>query len=159
MRRLAFTLAVVAMAAGTAVACAHGSGRAASGSRENGDGAGPLVEYQMTGGLAGIDVNVVVFDDGRAEVTADRNPTERFVVGRDELDELRELLAAGNWDDAGEAHGDVAAADGYRYEIVYRGSRVTAADPNAPGWVIDLASELNSLAFPAAVDRPIPLPE
>jgi len=154
MKRVVVALTVVAVVSGTALSCGRSSGGGASGSA-----ADPLVEYHMTGGLAAVDVSVVVFDDGRAEVTSNRNPTQRLVVERADLDELRELLAAGNWAGAGEEDDDVVAADGYRYEVVYRGRRVAAADPNAPAWVIEIASRLNALALPAHVDSPIPLPE
>jgi hypothetical protein len=153
MKRAVCALAMVAVASGTAIACAQSSGGGASKSA-----ADPLVEYHMTGGLAAVDLSVVVFDDGRAEVTSNRNPTQRFVVERSDLDDLRELLAAGHWGGASEIDDDVAA-DGYRYEVVYRGRRVAAADPNTPGWVIEIASRLNALALPAHVDSPIPLPE
>jgi hypothetical protein len=92
-------------------------------------------------------------------VTSNRNPARRLVVERADLDDLRELLAAGNWGGASGVDDDVAAADGYRYELVSRGRRVAAADPNTPRWVIEIASRLNALAFPAHVDSPIPLPE
>jgi hypothetical protein len=155
MKRVPFAIAVFAV--GFAVAgCGHLSGGEKAGD-ENVGSEEALVRYHMTGGLAGLDVRVVVFNDGSTQVISSRNPAQRFVIKPAALAKLRSTLAAGRWDE--DLADDIGVVDGYGYEIVYGGRTVTASDPRVPAWVTEIASQLNALAFPVHADVPIPLPQ
>jgi hypothetical protein len=108
----------------------------------------PLIDYHATGGLAGTDVRLVIFEDGAAEATINRNPVRRFETEERELERVRSLLARGKWDHVNPIDDD-GVADGYRYVMIYQGQRVSAADPNVPAWMAEIAASMNAIAVPA----------
>ena len=125
---------MISIAAVLALAALGGCG---DGEEEPGagrEGAGPLVRYGRSGGIAGVNEQLIVQPDGRATLTAgvDSNPVE-FRLSEAELNSLR-----GSFDEAGfaELYPDYRAstpgADFFQYEIAYGGHTVLTETEAGP---------------------------
>jgi hypothetical protein len=120
-----------------ALIVALASAVAASGCGDDGGGeattseptAGPLVSYTKTGGIAGINEHLLVAEDGSATLEVGfRNPArESFELEPDELERLRELLAAADFAGVGSRRG-LTCADCFQYEIEYASETAAFAE-------------------------------
>jgi hypothetical protein len=135
-RRIVFVIAVLGVLVGTAVGCERNpSLRTTESTGSDAPEGTPLIDYHATGGVAGTDVRLVIFEDGAAEATINRNPVRRFEIEERELEQVRSLLAGGKWGNVTSVNDGVVIADGYRYVMIFRGQRVSAADPDVRrGW-------------------------
>ncbi len=96
--------------------------------------AGPMVELRVTGGIAGVERRLVVFEDGlaRVELGTGRTLHESICAQLEEnqVREIRRTLEAAGF---GHFQREYVPAhpvhDGYAYSVTYRGFRVRAADP------------------------------
>lgn len=94
---------------------------------------GAVLRYTRSGGLMGETVRLVVRADGRSTATLDRgtqNNRRTFTVSDEALTDLDEVFAEVGWPKVSQTLGNPnAVADGYRYDVTYRGVTVTSYDP------------------------------
>jgi hypothetical protein len=149
-KRLLLALAIAALLCGTLAGCERNTSVTGTGfsGGVTGEPRTQLIVYRMTGGVAGTDMRVVIHPDGEVITTSNHNPTRRFEIADGKLEKVRSLLEDGRWDDAVPVPDDVVVADGFHYEITYRGRHVTASDPNVPAWMAEIAAAMNALAWP-----------
>lgn len=93
-----------------------------------------LVDYRRTGGIAGVDVRLVVQNDGRATLTTGRlGPPRGGTLPSRFMKELRSTLARA---DFGQLKGsytpDRPVYDGFTYAISHDGRTVEASDFAVP---------------------------
>jgi hypothetical protein len=105
-----------------------------------------LVRYHVSGGLIGINSHLVVYESGRAEVTGPTTEPRTIELNEQQMQQIRSALENGQWDDRIRPSGD-PAADGFSYTVLYDGHRISAADPNVPGWLAEITHVLNTVAL------------
>jgi hypothetical protein len=104
-------------------------------------GSGPLVTYTKTGGIAGVHERLLVAEDGSATLAVgfQNQARESFDLAPDELERLRDLLAAADFADVGPDRG-LGCADCFQYEIEYAGKTAAFAEigeiPESVGEVV-----------------------
>jgi hypothetical protein len=97
-----------------------------------GPGPGILIDYQRTGGLAGVDDHLVIFENG-ATVISSRNGNGYRVLSKGDLEQLKQLFLSAGFPDLSPSYGIPSqGADYFTYQITYRGTTVTAAQAGVP---------------------------
>jgi hypothetical protein len=118
-----FVIAVLGVLVGTAVGCERNPSLSTTESTGSDAPEGtPLIDYHATGGLAGTDVRLVIFEDGAAEATINRIPSSTI---RDREPRVRASALAAGRGKLGRVtsvNDGVVIADGYRYVMIFRGS-------------------------------------
>lgn len=94
----------------------------------------PVVELRVTGGIAGVEQRLVVFQDGlaRVELGAGRSVHESVCARLEErkLEEIRRTLEAAGFEYLQREYVPARPVyDGYAYSVAYRGATVRALDP------------------------------
>lgn len=96
--------------------------------------AAPLAELRVTGGIAGAEQRLVVFEDGLARVelatggTVHKSLCARLEEGK--LGEIRRTLEAAGFEYLQREYVPARPVyDGYAYSVAYRGATVRAVDP------------------------------
>jgi hypothetical protein len=112
-----------------------------------------LVDYQRTGGIAGMNDRVVIFDNGVAMISTRKTMTE-FSLNQTELEQIDSLFKAnkfmeleGNYTSAREG------ADFLQYSISYRGKTVKTEDTAIPDQVEPIIDEMNRIAAMATANE------
>jgi hypothetical protein len=104
-------------------------------------GSGPLVTYTKSGGIAGVYEHLEVAEDGAATLEVGfRDPARgSFELETEELEHLRELLAAADFAGVGPDRG-LSCADCFQYEVEYAGETAAFAEigdiPESVGAVV-----------------------
>lgn len=116
-----------------------------------------LIDYQRSGGIAGIDDRLVVFDNG-ATLVQSRSMSREITLNRSNLqsittifDESRFVSLEGNFTSAR------GGADLMRYRISYRNKTVITEDTAIPSTLEPVIRELNRY-LDNGLDNPIDLP-
>lgn len=107
--------------------------------------AGVVVRFVQTGGIAGIDVRLVVREDRRATVTARGAATRRHQLRAATLTGLRRTLDAAELDRPSEPTRS-GCADCFEYTITYRGQRVSFDQVSVPPRMRVALRELRRIA-------------
>ncbi|HRW06876.1 MAG TPA: hypothetical protein P5121_17360 [Caldilineaceae bacterium] len=112
-----------------------------------------LVMYQRSGGFAGLDDQLTIYADGRAELRQHEQATA-FTVTTEELSQLTALLdgiafssLAGNYPPPSQG------ADYLSYTIDYAGERISAVDTTIPEALYPLLDLLDQLIAQASNGR------
>jgi hypothetical protein len=104
-----------------------------------------LVEYTRTGGIAGFDDHLVVFDNGQA-IFSRKQSSGIFTLSNQELGELRNLLdTAGFPSLEPEYPAPEPGADYFQYTITYGGKTVTTETGGVPPNLAPVIGELDYL--------------
>jgi hypothetical protein len=109
-----------------------------------------LVEYRRTGGIAGFDDHLVVFENGQAIYTRRETPGSTpagiFYLSDEEMTELRKLLEEADFSGlASEYPAPVPGADYFTYSITYEGKTVTTETTGVPPALSPVIGELDYL--------------
>jgi hypothetical protein len=108
-----------------------------------------LVEYRRTGGIAGFDDHLVVFENGQAIYTRRETPGSPagiFYLSDKEMAELRRLLEEADFPGlASEYPAPVQGADYFTYSITYKGKTVTTETTGVPPALAPVIGELDYL--------------
>jgi hypothetical protein len=106
-----------------------------------------LVEYNRSGGIAGFDDRMVVFEKG--DVVYSRRPPDKpgaFNLSPDELAELGEILERADFPSlAPDYPAATPGADYFSYEITYKGRTVTTETGGVPPELVPVIMRLDSL--------------
>jgi hypothetical protein len=117
-----------------------------------------VVDYHRTGGIAGLDDRIVIFDNGVAVISQKTASTDITLNQSDLLriarifDEAQFSMLQGNYTARG------GAADYFRYTISYHGRTVIAEDSAVPPSLQPVIDEMNRIINIAnrweRIDRP-----
>jgi len=125
------------------------------------DPPGIMVDYWQTGGIAGVNDRLVIFDNGVAMVSTRKIMTE-FSLNQTELEQIDSLFKVnrfmeleGNYTSARED------ADFLQYSISYRGKTVKTEDTAIPDQVEPIIDAMNRIAAMATASEMTvsPLPQ
>ncbi len=117
-----------------------------------------FVDYQRTGGIAGVDDRLVIFDNG-VSVLSRKTVSTEITLNKSELERITGIfndsqfyLLQGNYS------ARRGAADYFRYTISYHGKTVNAEDSAIPPSLQTLIDEMNRIINKAdsskRIDRP-----
>jgi hypothetical protein len=109
-----------------------------------------LVEYQRTGGIAGFDDHLVVFENGQAIYTRRETPGSTpagiFYLSDKELAELQRLLEEADFPGLAPHYpAPVPGADYFTYSITYKGKTVTTETTGVPPALAPVIGQLDYL--------------
>jgi hypothetical protein len=117
-----------------------------------------VVDYHRTGGIAGLDDRIVIFDNGVAVISQKTASTDIMLNQSDLVritrifDEAQFSLLQGNYT------ARRGAADYFRYTISYHGRTVMAEDSAVPPSLQPVIDEMNRIINPVnrgeRIDRP-----
>ncbi|MCK9579620.1 MAG: hypothetical protein M0Q92_04120 [Methanoregula sp.] len=117
------------------------------------DPPGIMVDYQRTGGIAGVNDRLVIFDNGVAMISTRKIMTE-FSLNQTELELIDSLFKAnrfmeleGNYTSAREG------ADFLQYSISYCGKTVKTEDTAIPDQAQPIIDEMNRIAAMATANE------
>ncbi|MEN6610350.1 MAG: hypothetical protein ABFC24_05870 [Methanoregulaceae archaeon] len=104
-----------------------------------------LIEYHRTGGLAGVDDHLVIFDTGDATLLT-RSKSASFRLKGTELENLDTLFAKASFPNLSVNYtARFSGYDYYTYVITYRGKTVTTRDTVIPRDLQPAITELNAI--------------
>lgn len=112
-----------------------------------------FVDYQRTGGIAGFDDRIVIFDNGVAVISR-KTISKEIALNKSELERI-----TGIFNDAqfsmlqGNYTARLGAADYYHYIISYHGKTVIAEDSAIPPSLQPVIAELNRFLDRADTDK------
>ena len=110
------------------------------------DGSGNVfVQYQRTGGIAGFDDTLVLFENGTAIVDR-RSGSATFTLSTEELQGLNRQFEDARFLDLAPSYpAATPGADYFTYTLTYRGHTVTTEDTGVPEALTPILRELNLL--------------
>ncbi len=119
-----------------------------------------FVDYQRTGGIAGVNDRVVIFDNGVALVSTRKETTE-IALNQSELEQVSSLFnTSGFVDLEGSYTSARGGADLMQYSISYSGKVVSTEDTAIPVRIQPVIDELNRIVSLSLVnektDYPLP---
>ena len=122
---------------------------------ERSNGADPLVSYQRSGGIAGVNERLVIDADGEAQLAVgELDPEQRFTIGEPELERLRSDLAAADFA-AIDRDSGLGCADCFEYEIDYAGERASFNEAaEVPDSVREVTAQLGRIVEAHLPERP-----
>ena len=149
---LAFRSVILALLFGCILILILGSG-CTSPPPADGDNPPPpdiLVEYKRTGGIAGFDDHLVVFENGQAIYTRKEIPGSTsagiFYLSEKEMAELQKLLEEADFPDLAPHYPAPApGADYFTYSITYKGKTVTTETTGVPPALAPVIGQLDYL--------------
>lgn len=113
-----------------------------------------LVDYQRTGGIAGLDDRLTVLRTGLAVRTQRGSQPRVFHVPPDDLADLRVALAAADFPSLAPSYlPPVPIPDAFSYEIRHQGRTVVTTDGAVPARLEHAIAVLNRLLLPSCADR------
>ena len=109
-----------------------------------------LVEYQRTGGIAGFDDHLVVFENGQAiytrRETPGSSPAGIFYLSDKEMAELQRVLEEADFPGLAPGYpAPVPGADYFTYSITYKGKTVTTETTGVPPALAPVIGQLDYL--------------
>jgi heat shock protein HslJ len=111
-----------------------------------------LVEFTRTGGFAGFNDALIIYQDGSAVVTR-KEFTREITLTADELSTIRQLLQDASFGSLLPDYPPAApGADYFTYTLTYEGKTVTAQDTGVPEALQPLIEELGTLVSENAPD-------
>jgi hypothetical protein len=106
---------------------------------------GILVQYQRTGGIAGFNDQMVIFENGQA-VYSRNTGSGTFTLPDDSLGELGNILESADFPSlAPDYPADSPGADYFSYVIIYKGMTVTTETGGIPPELVPVIGRLDSL--------------
>jgi hypothetical protein len=104
-----------------------------------------LVDYYRTGGIAGVDDHLVIFDNG-AVVYSGHNGRGASVLNRSSVDELKDLFRTTDFIRMNESYpAPNPGADYFTYTITYHNHTVRAEDTGVPPLLQPVIQQLNEI--------------
>jgi hypothetical protein len=106
---------------------------------------GVMIDYHRTGGIAGFDDHLVVFENGEAVIST-RQGSGTFVLNAGSLKEIRDLMDKAQFTKLNSSYpAPFPGADYFSYEITYQGHTVTTEDSGVPEQLVPVIAELNEI--------------
>jgi len=104
-----------------------------------------LVDYNRSGGIAGIQDRLVIFDNGVAVVSG-RTGNHEIELNQTDIDRIILLFEQGHFPSLESNYsGRHGSADLIRYTIIYQGKTVSAEDTAIPPSIQPVIDELNRI--------------
>ena len=154
---LAFRNLTLAILIGCMIILTLGSGCSSRPPADGGNHSAPdiVVEYRRSGGIAGFDDHLVVFENGQAIYTRREAPGETpagiFYLSDKDMAELRRLLEGADFPGlAPEYPAPAPGADYFTYTITYKGKTVTTETTGVPTALSPVIGQLDYLLAEAS---------
>ena len=113
-----------------------------------------LVDYYRTGGIAGIQDRLVVFDNGVAIVSS-RTENHEVELNQTDITRIIQLFDQGRFSTLeGNYSGRHGSADLIKYTIIYRNKTVSAEDTAIPPSIQPVIDELNRIISTSITAEP-----
>lgn len=104
-----------------------------------------FVDYQRTGGFAGVDERIVIFDNGLA-VISKRTASTEIMLNQSDLDRITEIFRDAQFSMfQGNYTARRGSADYFRYTISYHSKTVIAEDSAVPPTLQPVINEMNRI--------------
>jgi hypothetical protein len=104
-----------------------------------------FVDYQRSGGIAGVDDRLVIFDNGIAVISGKTTNTE-LVLNQTDLERISELFSQNQFSMLqGNYTSRRGGADFLRYRVSYHGKTVNTEDSATPPSLQPILDELNRI--------------
>jgi len=104
-----------------------------------------LLDYHRTGGIAGVDDRIVIFNNGAALI-ATRAGNHAFQVNQSEIERIDRIFKQAGFDALEETYtSQSGGADFMRYSITYQNKTVITEDTTIPYTLQSVIRELNAL--------------
>ncbi|GGJ86001.1 hypothetical protein GCM10010123_14520 [Pilimelia anulata] len=104
-----------------------------------------LIEYQRTGGLAGVDDRFTVLDSGRYQLAVRNSPTRTGELKPEEVAELRRVIKTARLGAHSQPSATGGVADGFHYTLTVGGRSLRVTDGSIPEDVEPVVSALTAL--------------
>lgn len=106
---------------------------------------GILIDYQRTGGIAGADDRLVIFDNGVAVISS-RTTSSEILLNQTDLEAISRLFSDGQFSMLeGNYTSRRGNADLMKYRISYHGKNVNAEDSAIPPALVPVIEDLNRI--------------
>ena len=117
-----------------------------------------FADYQRTGGIAGIDERIVIFDNGLAVISKKTTSTE-IMLNQSDLDRITGIFNEAQFTMLmGNYTARRGSADYFRYTISYHSKTVIAEDSAVPPSLQPVISEMNRMISLADSGEPVDRP-
>jgi hypothetical protein len=104
-----------------------------------------LVDYYRTGGIAGIQDRLVIFDNGVAVVSS-RTESHEIELNQTDINRITQLFEQGGFSALeGNYSGRPGSADLIKYTIIYQNKTISAEDTAIPPSLQPIIDELNRI--------------
>jgi hypothetical protein len=114
-----------------------------------------ILDYHRTGGIAGVDDRLVIFDNGEALVQT-RAVTGEFKVNQSELARIQALFEKSGFGTfEGHYTSPYHGADFMRYSITYQNKTVVTEDTATPTALEPILTEMNAILSSGHVRNPV----
>jgi hypothetical protein len=114
-----------------------------------------LLDYHRTGGIAGVDDRLVIFNNGAALI-ATRSFNHAFQVNQSEIDRINHIFEQAGFDTLEENYTTpFGGADFMRYSITYQNKTVITEDTTVPYTLQSVIRELNALMGTVSNQNPM----
>jgi hypothetical protein len=104
-----------------------------------------LVDYQVSGGLMGVNDHLMILNDGRAVLSSSTGPAKHFRLSAEAFEQVKDVLERAEWPDTGDPQ--AVAPDTFVYSIDYDGHDVTFVDPAVPESIRSVSAVLNDVIY------------
>ena len=106
---------------------------------------GILLDYHRTGGIAGFDDYLIVFENGESVIST-RQGSGTVVLNPDSLKNIKDLLDQAHFTALNASYpASSTGADYFNYTITYKGHTVTTEDTGVPESLVPVIRELNDV--------------
>lgn len=117
-----------------------------------------FVDYQRSGGIAGINDRLVIFDNGVGLISS-RTMSREILINKSELEQLSLLFGAAQFPALeGNYTSRRGGADLFQYSITYQGKTVNTEETAVPDSLEPVLAKLNSILDAGIVSRQNDLP-
>jgi len=104
-----------------------------------------FVDYQRTGGIAGMNDRIVIFDNGVALIST-RTTSREILLNKSELDRISAVFDAAQFSSLEENYtSSRGGADFMQYSISYRGKTVNTEDTAVPSPLEPVIADMNRI--------------
>jgi len=103
-----------------------------------------FVDYQRTGGIAGVNDRLVIFDNGDTLVTS-RSTSKEMMLNQSELERIAAIFDTARFTELEGNYTSRRGADLMKYSITYRGKTVNTEDTAVPASLEPVILEMNRL--------------
>ncbi len=116
----------------------------------------PVIEFSRTGGFAGFDDHIAIYEDGSAVVTR-KETTARMSLPEGTLQQLYALFDQASFEELGDSYpAPTPGCDYFSYVIVFNGKTVTTEDTGVPSALEPVFAILGRIIGDSAPDDVIP---
>jgi hypothetical protein len=122
------------------------------------DPPGVFLDYQRTGGIAGVNDRLVIFDNG-VSVISSRMINSEVTLNKTELDQISNLLRENKFSSLeGNYTSRRGGADLMQYTLTYRGKTIRTEDTAVPPALQPVLDEMNRILALGLMHGPMPSP-